>query len=220
MLTLLGNPSCPWVNRRSFRPDRLHCYGGMVATTVCGGSLLLKTVPRSSSSMHRGQPGHILWSIAYFFYCFPQHSVFMHSHHIAHLDISLRNLLTDYNFHYACIDYETSHRFDCMSHPRLSGIRGTEMPPEAERGEPCDPYKVDIWALAVLILRACNVRFRYCRVNKDWTARQLAGRQIPELVHLTRPMLQDNPDRRPSASAVLKEFDKIVAIIHASQASM
>jgi serine/threonine protein kinase len=97
--------------------------------------------------------------------CFPQHSVFMHSHHIAHLDISLRNLLTDYNFRYAYIDYERSRRFDCMNNPRLSGIRGTEMPPETERGEPCDPYKVDIWALGVLILRACKVRFRYHHID-------------------------------------------------------
>jgi hypothetical protein len=138
----------------------------------------------------------------------------MHSHYIAHLDISLGNLLTDHKFHYACIDYETSHRFDGLSNPRLSQIRGTEIPPEAERGEPCDPYKVDVWALAILILRACKVCFhhRHC-TNQGLIVGQLAGYQIPELMHLTGYMLQDKPERRPSAAAVLMEFDRIVAAI-------
>lgn len=81
----------------------------------------------------------------------------MHRHHVAHLDISLRNLLTDYKGHYACIDYETSMRFDRVPYPRIRGPRGTEVPPELERNESSDPYKVDVWALAVLMLRACKV---------------------------------------------------------------
>jgi serine/threonine protein kinase len=88
---------------------------------------------------------------------FPQHAVFMHKHHIAHLDISLRNIVNDYEGHYAYIDYETSRRFDGTAHPRIFGHRATEMPPECERGEYVDPYKVDVWALAVLMLRACKV---------------------------------------------------------------
>jgi serine/threonine protein kinase len=81
----------------------------------------------------------------------------MHKHHIAHLDISLRNLLTDYNGHYAYIDFEGSRRYAGVSSPVICGYRGTEVPPECERGELADPYKIDVWALAILMLRACQV---------------------------------------------------------------
>lgn len=85
----------------------------------------------------------------------------MHSIHIAHLDISLRNVLTDYHGHYRYIDFELSRRYESLGgsgkEPRISGCRGTEIPPELERGEQSDPFKVDVWALAVLILRACKV---------------------------------------------------------------
>ena len=82
----------------------------------------------------------------------------MHRHRIAHLDISLRNVLTDDQGHYAWIDYEGSHRFDSsIPNPRIQGLRATEVPPEHERGDASDPYKADVWALAVLILRACQV---------------------------------------------------------------
>lgn len=81
----------------------------------------------------------------------------MHRNQVAHLDISLRNLLTDYEGHYAYIDYELSRRFDGVSDPYIIGYRGTEIPPECESGACTDPYKVDVWALAVLMLRACKV---------------------------------------------------------------
>jgi serine/threonine protein kinase len=83
----------------------------------------------------------------------------MHSHHVAHLDISLQNLVTDSKGHYACIDYENSRRFSptIQSH-WVYNYRGTEMPPECE-GQTCvNPFKVDIWSLGVLILRASKVR--------------------------------------------------------------
>lgn len=82
----------------------------------------------------------------------------MHKHHIAHLDISIRNLLTDFNGHYAYIDFELSRRFEGLPTERVySDGRGTEIPPECEDGNIHDPYKVDVWALAVLMLRACKV---------------------------------------------------------------
>jgi serine/threonine protein kinase len=81
----------------------------------------------------------------------------MHKHRIAHLDISLRNLLTDYRGHYAYIDYELSRRFDPSQTALVYNYRGTELPPECEGGGEIDPYKVDVWALAVLMLRACKV---------------------------------------------------------------
>lgn len=81
----------------------------------------------------------------------------MHAHHMAHLDISIRNLLTDYNSHYAYIDFETCRRFDGVPSPRICGSRGTNLSPELERGEWTDPYKVDIYALGMLILHASAV---------------------------------------------------------------
>ena len=82
----------------------------------------------------------------------------MHKHHIAHLDISLTNLLTDYMGHYAYIDFEISRRFESTDPTHLVyNYRGTELPPESGKDTPIDPYKVDVWALAVLILRSCKV---------------------------------------------------------------
>ena len=83
----------------------------------------------------------------------------MHKHHIAHLDISLTNLLTDYMGHYAYIDFETSQRFESTDPTThlIYNYRGTELPPESGKDAPIDPYKVDVWALAVLILRSCKV---------------------------------------------------------------
>ena len=81
----------------------------------------------------------------------------MHAHHMAHLDISVHNILTDYKSHYAFIDFECCRRFDGATTPRIRITRGTEVPPELERGEWSDPYKADVWSLAVLIHRACKV---------------------------------------------------------------
>ena len=81
----------------------------------------------------------------------------MHSHRIAHLDLSIRNVLTDYKGHYACIDYELSRRYDGVREPRISCARFTEVPPELERGEASDPYKVDVFGLGMIILRAMDV---------------------------------------------------------------
>ncbi|KAI3610441.1 other 1 protein kinase [Moniliophthora roreri] len=110
-----------------------------------------------------------------------EHAVFMHAHRVAHLDISLRNLLTDYRGNYAYIDYELSRRFE-EPNPLISGGRlGTEVPPECHTDNCYDPFKVDVFALGVLILRACK----------------LTGHCVPELVEIVRPMLRDNPNQRP-----------------------
>jgi len=126
-----------------------------------------------------------------------EHAVFLHMNHIAHLDISLRNLLADYEGHYAYIDYELSRRFHGVTNPCLSGYRGTEVPPECERGERADPYKVDVWALGVLILRACK----------------LTGYYVPELMQVVKPMLNEVPHYRPSIRYVLQAFDRMVSMI-------
>jgi len=126
-----------------------------------------------------------------------EHVVLMHKHHIAHLDISLRNIVTDYEGRYAYIDYESSRQFPGIANPLVFRYRGTEVPPECERGEYVDPYKVDIWALAVLMLRACK----------------LAGYHVPELMHVIKPMLHEIPDRRPSICSVLLAFDVMVSMM-------
>lgn len=124
-----------------------------------------------------------------------EHIAFMHRHRIAHCDISPRNFLTDYNGRYACIDYELSRRVDEVSCPRILYSRGSEIPPEAERGQLSNPFMIDVWALGVLIFRAC----------------ELVEFHVPELMRLAKPMLHENPDKRPSAASVLKEFQRIQA---------
>ena len=83
----------------------------------------------------------------------------MHDHGVAHLDISLGNILTDCEGNYIYIDFETSRRYDrSIRLPRISGCRGTEIPPDVEGGEESCPFKIDVFALGVLFLRACKVR--------------------------------------------------------------
>jgi len=84
----------------------------------------------------------------------------MHNLGIAHLDISLRNLVTDYNGRYAYIDFELARRYENDPNPCLAPQRATEVPPECEKGEVTDPYKADVWALGILILRVCKVNSR------------------------------------------------------------
>ncbi|KAG7092489.1 hypothetical protein E1B28_008841 [Marasmius oreades] len=128
-----------------------------------------------------------------------EHAAFMHSLHIAHLDISLCNLLTDYRGHYAYIDFELSHRFE-EPNPRVCGYRlGTEIPPECNGLDSYDPFKVDVFALGVLILRACK----------------MTGHCVPELVEIVRPMLRDDPDERPSLVSVLRSHEDLIRKISA-----
>lgn len=137
----------------------------------------------------------------------------MHEHCIAHLDISLRNLLTDYRGHYAYIDYEHSRRLDGINSPRIFNFKATEVPPECEEGECFEPYKVDVWALAVLILRACKA-WRLRTVSLDTNANggdhQLTGYCIPQLILLVKPMLHEDPCQRPPIHDVLIAFDRMV----------
>lgn len=81
----------------------------------------------------------------------------MHRNRMVHLDISLHNFLTDYRGRCACIDYELSWRVDGPVSPGTCWPKGTEVPPELERDQACNPYMIDVWALAILILRACKV---------------------------------------------------------------
>ncbi|KAH9952227.1 kinase-like domain-containing protein [Amylocystis lapponica] len=126
-----------------------------------------------------------------------EHIVFMHTFHVAHLDVSVRNVLTDLNTRYACIDFEMSRRFDDLSDPRIRNCRSAETPPEVERGEWTNPYKVDIWALGILLLRIS----------------ESAGHHIPELIALIKPMLHNTHEQRPTARQVLHAFDDMLSLL-------
>lgn len=125
-----------------------------------------------------------------------EHVAFMHSQNIAHLDIALRNILTDNNSRYACIDFEMSRRFD-TANPRLRDYRGSECPPETECGEWSDPYKIDVWASGMLIVRASK----------------LTGYPIPELCSVATPMLREDPKYRCTAREALLAFNAMVRTI-------
>ncbi|KAH9926200.1 kinase-like domain-containing protein [Fomitopsis serialis] len=121
-----------------------------------------------------------------------EHVVFMHAHRIAHLDISIRNTLTDNKQRYACIDFELSRRFD-MASPRIRCLRATEPPPEVERGESCDPYKIDVWASGMLMLKAS----------------QLTGLQTPDMLSFITRLLDEDATRRPTARQALSAFNNV-----------
>lgn len=134
-----------------------------------------------------------------------QHITFMHTHCFAHLDISVRNMLTDYDGRYACIDYETSRRFcwppleveeggDPRSGVLVHQLRAAEIPPEVEEGHSTSPYAWDVWALGMLMSKA-GVSIGY---------------DVPELGSITKGMLEPRWERRPSARIVLRRFEKAI----------
>lgn len=127
-----------------------------------------------------------------------EHAAFMHQNRIVHLDISLRNLVTDFKGHYAYIDFELSRYYQDVPNPRIFGHEATEVPPECDSGKCCDPFKVDVWALGVLLLRTCKV------MEFD----------IPELVEFTAPMLNLVPEKRPLLQDVLGSFDAMVSKVY------
>ena len=81
----------------------------------------------------------------------------MHQHRLVHLDISLRNLVTDFNGRYAYIDFELSRNFQGVETPQVYRHHATEVPPECDSTDFHDPFKIDVWALGVLVLRTCQV---------------------------------------------------------------
>lgn len=137
-----------------------------------------------------------------------QHIAFMHTHCFAHLDVAVRNVLTDYTGRYAYIDYETSRRFcrppvqvERGEDPKNSVLiyrpRASEVPPEVEMGHPTSPYAMDVWALGVLIS----------------VTGMSTGFAVPELWPITKSMLEPRWERRPSAKTVLGWFEEAVSKI-------
>ena len=132
----------------------------------------------------------------------------MHTHRFAHLDVSMRNVLTDDDGRGACIDYETSRRFcrppveveeggDPRSSVLIHELRATEIPPEMEMGHSTSPYATDVWALGVLMLKAGTS----------------TGHDVPELCSVAKGMLEPRWERRPSAKMVLRRFEAAISTI-------
>jgi serine/threonine protein kinase len=132
----------------------------------------------------------------------------MHTHCFAHLDISVRNVLTDYDGRYACIDYETSRRFsmppveveeggDPRSSVLIHQLKAAEVPPEMEMGHSTSPYATDVWALGMLIFKAGTS----------------TGYHIPELCSVAKEMLEPQWERRPSAKMALRWFEDAISTI-------
>lgn len=158
----------------------------------------------SSEFIPPGQP-YTLHSFLNSLRCCIQHITFMHSHCFAHLDIAVRNVLTDYAGRYAYIDYETSGRFsrppveveeggDARKSVLVYQPRAAELPPEVEKGHSTSPYAMDVWALGTLMSKA----------GKS------VGCDIPELYLLTQGMLESQWERRPSAKVVLSRFEESI----------
>ncbi|KAF9533013.1 kinase-like domain-containing protein [Crepidotus variabilis] len=125
-----------------------------------------------------------------------EHIAFMHTQCMAHLDISLRNVLSDRKGRFVFIDYECTRSFpQSAGLPFAQECYGTEMPPETEGRGRIDPFKVDIWALGVLMLRGSK----------------LTGHFVPELMSIIEWMLQEDPCQRPTAQAVLQSFNSVLS---------
>ncbi|CAE6435946.1 unnamed protein product [Rhizoctonia solani] len=131
--------------------------------------------------------------------------VTLHAMGIAHLDISCYNFLCNSNKQVAVIDFEASRCFNetahsrCQTRSRSHSIyphRTTEIPPEfrtedAHQRRHC-AYKLDIFALGVLILRFAKS----------------SGFDCPRLVLLAEPLVACDPMRRPTAVEALVWFHK------------
>lgn len=128
----------------------------------------------------------------------------LHAIGVAHLDISCYNFLCNPDKKVAVIDFEQSRHFD--DHPRSRHTRShphsvyphrtTEIPPEfrtddAHKRKHC-AYKLDIFALGVLVLRFAKS----------------SGFDCPRLVLLAEPLVECDPLRRPTAVEALVWFHK------------
>ncbi|KAG9097625.1 hypothetical protein FS749_005865 [Ceratobasidium sp. UAMH 11750] len=125
----------------------------------------------------------------------------LHAKGFAHLDISCYNFLCNSRQKVALIDFETSHRTNPdpqnPTRPRLVyPRRTTETPPEfrtpgAYTRRHC-AYKLDIFALGVLILRFAKA----------------SGFDCPQLVLLAEPLIGCDPVLRPTAAEAVVWFQR------------
>ncbi|KAI0748214.1 kinase-like domain-containing protein [Daedaleopsis nitida] len=190
--------SCP--SMRNFAMN--HCIPVLDLIEVPTDNLAFIVMEEWASHLHAAPPVSLGQFCSAMRQCI-EHIAFMHAHHIAHLDISRRNLLTDGKGHYACIDYELSARYDNVANPRVGNCPRTEVPPELERGELSDPFKVDVYALGMTIIQGMDT----------------IGLAVPQLYALAKQMCRSQYQHRPTALQVLHAFDATVATIYSSGTS-
>ncbi|KAJ7123214.1 kinase-like domain-containing protein [Mycena filopes] len=135
---------------------------------------------------------------------------FLHAHHIAHLDISMNNILEYPPLlnppnppeppRYAFIDFGLSVMYNPESDPgpyRVTGNVATYKPPKLSKTVPYDPFKVDVWQMGEVLSLIC----------KDPDVEMA----IPETFHaLLSEMKHDVPTERPTAAQALGKFLLIV----------
>jgi hypothetical protein len=125
---------------------------------------------------------------------------FLHSHRIAHLDISDGNILSGplekgvppHKRPFAFIDFEYSVIYP-KSNPGPYSVVGdiaTYTAPEMSSSVSYDPFEADIWQMGTLLKIAAEER----GFNQD------------ALVDLFQKMTRDNPEERPDAEGALFEF--------------
>ncbi|RDX56673.1 hypothetical protein OH76DRAFT_406570 [Lentinus brumalis] len=173
-----------------------HCIPVLDLIEVPKDKLTFIVMEEWSSQLANDTPCHLTCFLNALRQCI-EHVAFMHAHYIAHLDISIRNVLTDLAGRYAFIDYELSNRYDSIPNPRIHCPRRSEVPPELERGEASDPYKVDVYGLGMLTLHALK----------------LSGHDVPELHPLIRQMISGQFEQRPTALQALAALNTITADI-------
>ncbi|KAI1795789.1 kinase-like domain-containing protein [Ganoderma leucocontextum] len=185
--------SCPALRNHPMN----HCIPVLDLVEVFKDALAFIVMEEWPAPLTTSVPANLGEYLNFLRYCI-EHTTFMHMHDIAHLDISPRNIVTDFCGRYACIDYECSMCFDGTPEPRIRHARIAEPPPELERGEASDPFKVDVFGLGVLMLRTMK----------------LTGYNVPELYPLIKSMIRNQFEQRPSAEQVLFAFNTTISQMH------
>lgn len=145
----------------------------------------------------------------------------IHSHHVAHLDISLENFVIDAHGAVRLIDFGLA--VSTIGQPLCVGTRGKPnyMAPEVVRA-PCtfDPLKADVYSLGMCLLMMLAGapldanRVRSARDTNEigdlvWQATEIAysSRGVSaDLIHVLRGMLEPNPATRWSIFDVCEEL--------------
>ncbi|CAG2108278.1 unnamed protein product [Medioppia subpectinata] len=147
--------------------------------------------------------------------------VYMHKMYCAHRDLKLQNILLDEVKDVLISDFGLSRAFD-EPNVEAKTYCGTPsyMAPEILEGKgkkeiPYDAYKVDVWAMGVVLFMLFNNRYPYTVKNKDYTkvVKRMRNRDYrfvskygatPQLKNLMSQLLEPNPVNRPTMEVVSK----------------
>jgi 5'-AMP-activated protein kinase catalytic alpha subunit/calcium-dependent protein kinase len=143
---------------------------------------------------------------------------FLHSHGVAHRDVSLENVLLTSDGTAKLCDFGLS----CDASTRHCEVVGkaSYMAPEVARGHLYDPRSADMWSLGVVLFtmltgaplianeavrdRVLRVLSRYgvAKVLELWGMHDLVG---PATLVLLSSLLQVDPEARPTVESVLRD---------------